>query len=769
MAKTSKKDNQTQRLRQAVDIYVAAQDKASFNYRQVSAAVGAVTPAGQRAVALYLAGLAFDGGLIEIAPGKYKTPRRAVVATGVFVRRSNGKNSVILDDDNEPIFVAERNSMHALNGDRVSVSIAARVKGKEPEAEVVEIIEKKDRTFIGTLRVDRHYAYLLTDSKYLATDILIPRNRLHGGVTGDKAVVRIIDWPDDAKNPVGEVVDVLGKTGENTAEIHAILAEFGLPYRYPEAVEKAAGKIEAGITDEVVAAREDMRGVTTFTIDPKDAKDFDDALSFRCLPNGNYEVGVHIADVTHYVRPDTIIDREAQDRATSVYLVDRVVPMLPEHLSNGICSLRPDEDKLTFSVIFEMDDNAGVMNSRIVHTVTRSNRRFTYEEAQDVIETGKGDYADEILKLDLLAKLLRERRYENGSVEFDRTEVRFDIDKTGHPVGVYFKESKDANKLIEEFMLLANRTVATTIGLPKDKHKKPKAFVYRVHDMPDQERLANLSSLARNFGFKVKVTGTPKEVNRSINRMLDGVKGRGEENFLSTLAIRSMAKAVYTTVNIGHYGLGFDYYTHFTSPIRRYPDMMVHRLLDRYLNGGRSVNAEKLEEECKHSSDMEQLAANAERASIKFKQVEFMADHLGEVYSGVISGVTEWGLYVELDENKCEGLVPVRDLADDYYDYDEKNYCLVGRRNNHRYRLGDAVKVQVARANLDRKQLDFVLADEKNPPRSLDTLQAPSVRQVLKSSSRKPSGRQRSKNTSAASRTKKAAGTKSGSGSSRCK
>ena len=741
MAKSNKKETQSKRLHEAIDTYVGCQENGTFNYKQVSAAIGATTPKQQRAVALYLAELAFDGVVVEVAPGKYKTPKRAVVATGEFVRRSNGKNSVILDDDDEPIFVAERNSMHALNGDRVTVSIAARVRGKEPEAEVIEIIEKKDQTFIGTLRVDKHYAYLLTDSKYLATDIFIPKSKLKGGVTGDKAVVRITEWPDDAKNPVGEVVDILGKTGENNAEMHSILAEFGLPYRYPEAVEKAASKIDAGITDEVVAQREDMRGVTTFTIDPKDAKDFDDALSIRKLPNGHYEVGVHIADVTHYVKPDSIIDREAQDRATSVYLVDRVVPMLPEHLSNGICSLRPNEDKLTYSVIFEMDENAKVINSRIVRTVIRSDRRFTYEEAQEVIETGKGDYAEEILTLDTLAKQLRERRYENGSVDFDRAEVRFEIDDAGHPTGVYFKESKDANKLIEEFMLLANRTVATAIGMPNGK-KKAKSFVYRVHDMPDQERLVNLSNLARNFGFKIKPTGTPKEINRSINKMLAGVKGRGEENFLSTLAIRSMAKAVYTTENIGHYGLGFDYYTHFTSPIRRYPDMMVHRLLDRYLNGGRSVNLEKLEDDCKHSSNMEQLAANAERASIKFKQVEYMGDHLGEVYDGVISGVTEWGLYVELDDNKCEGLVPIRDLADDYYDYDEKNYCLVGRRNGNRYRLGDNVKVQVARANLDRKQLDFVLVDEKNPPRSLETLAAPSVAQVLKSSGKtKKTGR----------------------------
>ncbi|MDE5662099.1 MAG: ribonuclease R, partial [Muribaculaceae bacterium] len=501
------------------------------------------------------------------------------------------------------------------------------------------------------------------------------------------------------------------------------LAEYGLPYRYPEAVERAAAKIDAGITPEVVASRHDMRDVTTFTIDPRDAKDFDDALSIRRLPNGNVEVGVHIADVTHYVRPGSIIDREAEDRATSVYLVDRVVPMLPEHLSNGICSLRPDEDKLTFSVVFDMDRNAKVVDSKIERTVTRSDRRFTYEEAQEIIETGKGDFAEEVLELDRLAKILRKARYENGSVDFDRVEVRFEIDDKGHPTSVFFKESKDANKLIEEFMLLANRTVAAAIGIVP-KRKKAKAFVYRVHDVPDAERLTNLAELARAFGYRLKTKGTPVEINRSINKMLADVKGKGEENLLATLAIRSMAKAIYTTTNIGHYGLGFEYYTHFTSPIRRYPDMMVHRLLERYLNGGRTVSLEKLEEECKHSSDMEQLAANAERASIKYKQVEYMGDHLGEVFSGVISGVTEWGLYIELDENKCEGLVPVRDLADDYYDFDAKNYCLTGRKHNNRYRLGDKVQIQVARADLQKKQLDFVIVDEKNPPRSLDTLGA---------------------------------------------
>ena len=712
MARSNKRKKSNAELLLKIGEFINAQKNNTFNYKQVSHAINATTHAQQKAVAMILAEMAFDGDLIETTPGKYKSPHRSNVMTGTFVRRNNGKNSVITDNDSESIFVAERNSMHALNGDKVKVIIAAHRRGAEPEAEVIEIIEKADQVFIGTLQVEKSFGYLLTDSKYLATDIFIPKAKLKGGATGDKAIARITNWPEGMKNPQGEIIDILGKTGENNAEIHAILAEFGLPYRYPEAVERAAAKIDAGITPEVIASRLDMRNVTTFTIDPKDAKDFDDALSIRQLENGNYEVGVHIADVTHYVTPDTLIDREAQKRATSVYLVDRVVPMLPEHLSNGICSLRPDEEKLTFSCIFEMDTNANVINRHIARTVTKSDRRFTYEEAQEIIETGKGDYAQEILMLDSMAKIMRRQRYENGAVEFDRHEVRFDIDETGHPIGVYFKVSKDANKLIEEFMLLANRTVAQAIGQPADR-KKPKAFVYRVHDLPDPGKLSDLAALSRTFGYKVKAQGTPKDVNRSINRMLSDVKGHGEENLLSTLAIRSMAKAVYTTTNIGHYGLGFEYYTHFTSPIRRYPDMMVHRLLDRYLNGGRSVNLNKLEDLCKHSSNMEQLAANAERSSIKYKQVEYLSDHLGEIYDGVISGVTEWGLYVELDDNKCEGLVPVRDLDNDYYDFDERNYCLVGRRSNTRYRLGDKIRVQIARANLERKQLDFALVNTK--------------------------------------------------------
>lgn len=686
-----------------------------YNYKQISSSIGAETPIERAMVVQIIEEFALEGVLKETTPGKFKLVERNVVNTGTFVRRSNGKNSVVLDSgEGEAIFVAERHSKHALNGDKVKVHICAKRANEPEEAEVLEILERKEQVFIGTLKVDDYFGHLITDSKFLATDIFIPKELLKDGKTGDKAVVKIVDWPESSNSPMGEVVDVLGKSGDNTVEMHAILAEFGLPYVYPAEVEAAAEKIEPGITPEEIAKRRDMRDVTTFTIDPRDAKDFDDALSIQRLDNGLWQVGIHIADVTHYVTPESIIETEAESRATSVYLVDRTIPMLPERLSNFICSLRPDEEKLTHSVVVEMDDDAQVKKVDICHTVIKSNRRFTYEEAQNIIETGEGDYKEEVLALDRLAKKLRAERFANGSLEFNRAEVRFEIDSTGRPVSVFFKESKDANKLVEEFMLLANKKVAEAIGIVPKK-RAPKAFVYRVHEAPNTDKMQNLADIALRFGHKVKVAGSMREVNRSINKMLAEIKGRPEEDMLATLAIRSMSKAVYSTVNVGHYGLAFDYYTHFTSPIRRYPDMMVHRLLDKYLSGGRSVNADKLEDECKHSSDMEQLAANAERASIKYKQVEYLGERLGEVFTGKISGVTEWGLYVELDENMCEGLVPIRDLEDDYYELDDKNYCLFGRRRNRKYTLGDKVTVQIARADLPNKLVDFALIDEKHP------------------------------------------------------
>ena len=715
MSKNNKKRRERGELMQRIVEFLQAHPRQSFNYKQISHGLGVENNLSGRMLILNaLDELTAADDILEIDLGKYKAKsNRGVESEGIFVRRSNGKNAVVLDD--EEIMVAERNSMHALNGDKVRVVISAARRGQAPEARVVEIVEAKDQQFVGTIKVDKNYAALVTDSKFLAADIIIPKNKLKGGKDGDKAVARITYWKDDEMNPRGEIIDILGRKGSNNAEMHAILAEFGLPYRYPAHVEKAAEKIDAGITKEEIAKREDFRGVTTFTIDPRDAKDFDDALSIRQLANGNWEVGVHIADVTHYVKPGSVIDKEAQKRATSVYLVDRTIPMLPERLSNGICSLRPHEEKLTYSAIFEMDAKARVVNSRIGRTVIRSDRRFTYEEAQEILEKGVGEYAVELGTLNTLAKELRRKRYQDGALEFDRAEVRFEIDKDGKPVNVYFKQSKDANKLIEEFMLLANLTVAESVG-KVPKNKKAKTFVYRVHDNPDPEKLNNLSMIASRFGYKVATDGSSREINKSVNRLLRDVKGKGESNMLSILAIRSMAKAVYTTDNRGHYGLAMPYYTHFTSPIRRYPDMMVHRLLARYADGGRSVDKLKTEEECRHDSDMEQLASNAERASIRYKQVEFMHDRLGEIYDGVISGVTEWGFYVELTESMCEGLVPIRDLADDYYDFDEKNYCLIGRRKGVKYTLGDEVRVQVARADLERKQLDFALIDDKGNP-----------------------------------------------------
>ena len=657
-----------------------------------------------------LSDLLADDYITEVDKNKYKLNNHGIEMTGTFQRKSNGKNSFIPEGGGDPIFVAERNSAHAMNNDKVRIAFYAKRRGCEAEGEVIEILQRANDTFVGTLEVEKSYAFLVTENRTLANDIFIPKDKLKGGKTGDKAVVKVTEWPDKAKNPIGQVLDILGKAGDNTTEMHAILAEFGLPYVYPQSVEKAADKIPAEISAEEIARREDFRKVTTFTIDPKDAKDFDDALSIRPLKDGLWEVGVHIADVTHYVKEGSIIDKEAEKRATSVYLVDRTIPMLPERLCNFICSLRPNEEKLAFSAIFDITEKGEVRDSRIVHTVIESDRRFTYEEAQQIIETKEGDFKDEILMLDTIAKALREKRFTAGAINFDRYKVKFEIDEKGKPISVYFKESKDANKLVEEFMLLANRTVAEKIG-KAPKGKKPKVLPYRIHDLPDPEKLDNLAQFIARFGYRLRTSGTKTDVSKSINHLLDDIQGKKEENLIETVSIRAMQKARYSTHNIGHYGLAFDYYTHFTSPIRRFPDMMVHRLVTRYMDGGRSVSETKYEDLCDHSSNMEQIAANAERASIKYKQVEFMSERLGQTYDGVISGVTEWGLYVELNENKCEGMIPIRDLDDDYYEFDEKNYCLRGRRKNRIYSLGDAITVKVARANLEKKQLDFALVE----------------------------------------------------------
>ena len=692
--------------------------------------------------------MAWDDWLSKVGDNAYKLNLKTQVQEGTFIRKANGKSSFQPDDGGKPVFVAERNSMFALNGDRVKVAFMARRQNHIKEAIVTEILERKHDQAVGILQVEKDFAFLNAEGNFFTSDILIPKKKLKGGKTGEKAVVKIIQWPSaESKKIIGEVVDVLGKQGENNVEMHAILAQYGLPYKYPKRVEEAAQKINAEISEEEIARREDFRDVFTCTIDPKDAKDFDDALSIRAISDGSktnkqkaaakshlYEVGVHIADVSHYVTEGSILDREAEDRATSVYLVDRTIPMLPERLCNFVCSLRPDEEKLCYSVIFVMDSDANIKDWHLAHTVIKSNRRYAYEEVQAVLEasyarktsgisktsdTSSNDpYAENLCMLDQMAKKLRERRFKNGAVKFDREELHFDIDDNGKPTRCYFKKSTDATQLIEEFMLLANRTVAEFIGNVNSKKStangqkpKGKTFVYRIHDQPDPQKLENLRTALAPLGYKVKTSGTKGAISKNLNHLMEEAQGEREQKLVETLTLRSMMKAKYSTHNIGHYGLAFDYYTHFTSPIRRYPDTLVHRLLTRYQDGGRSVNQDHYEELCEHCSQMEQTAQNAERDSIKYKMVEFMADKVGQEFDAHISGVQSYGIYCEIDENHCEGLVGMHDLDGDYYEFDERNYCLVGRRHHQKYQLGDAVRIKVARANIEKRQLDFILAD----------------------------------------------------------
>jgi ribonuclease R len=685
--------------------------KEALNYKQVAAKLNIREPESRETILEILKEEAKKETLQEISPGKFKVLELKTFVEGKVDLTNDGSAFIVTDDEFEnDIFVAPRKLRNALNGDRVKVYVYAKSKGKRKEGEVIEIITRAKMEFTGIVKLSERFAFFIPDDRKMLHDIFIPLGDLNGAKNGMKAVAEITDWPADAKNPIGRVKTILGVQGENDTEMNAILAEYGFPLSFPPEVEHDAEEISDLITAEEIAKRRDYREILTFTIDPFDAKDFDDALSYKKLDNGNYEVGVHIADVSHYIIPDSALDKEAYERGTSVYLVDRVIPMLPERLSNGLCSLRPHEDKLCFAAVFEMNEDGHILSEWFGKTIIHSNRRFTYEEVQEVIETSEGDYVEEILKLNALAYKLRDAKFKNGAISFESKEVKFKLDETGKPIGVYVKERKDAHKLIEDFMLLANRKVAEFISKKgKGKYKYP--FVYRAHDSPNPETLGNFAQFAARFGYKINMK-SDREIARSLNHLMTDVEGKKEQNVLTQLAIRSMAKAVYTTKSSSHYGLAFDHYTHFTSPIRRYPDVMVHRLLFHYLNGGQPVNAEHYEVLSKHSSEKEKKAADAERSSVKYKQAEFLKDNIGSMYTGVISGVTEWGMYVQIIENNCEGMIRLRDISDDFYTWDEKNYAIIGQRKKKVYQLGDEVRIKVKNVDLTKKQIDFTLVQD---------------------------------------------------------
>ncbi|GAA4234098.1 ribonuclease R [Postechiella marina] len=693
----------------------------TFNYKQIAAKLGVNDASSRNQIIKKLRDLQGKKEIEEVERGKFKAIVNAEYYTGKLDLSAKGSGYIICDEFVDDVFIASNNINKALHGDEVEFYVYKRRKRGRMEGEITQIIKREKNEYVGVIQLHEKYAFVIADSTKMYKDIFVPINKIFKAEDGDKVLVRIEDWPEKADSPYGKVIQVLGKPGDHNTEIHAILAEYGLPHEFPHEVEEFANKLNTSITEKEIAKRRDMRKDLTFTIDPKDAKDFDDALSFEVLDNGLYEIGIHIADVSHYLEEGTILDDEAYERATSVYLVDRVVPMLPEVLSNGACSLRPHEEKYTFSAVFQINDKAEIKNQWFGRTVTYSDARYAYEEAQAVIEsktneipasvslTGKAyktdqQLADAILKMDQLAKIMRGRRMQSGALSFDKVEVKFNLDEQANPVGVFFKTSMDANKLIEEFMLLANRKVSEFIG----KQDPKKTFIYRTHDEPDDSKLANLQGIVSKFGYKLNFKDR-KTTASSLNNLLKEVNGTKEQNLVDTLTIRSMSKAEYTTHNIGHYGLAFDYYSHFTSPIRRYPDVIAHRLLQHYLDGGKSVNEDLYEEKCQHSSNMEGLATRAERDSIKYMQIKFMQDHKDEEFVGVISGVTDWGIYVEIISNKCEGMVSVRDMKDDHYTFDQDIYAMVGKDSKITYQLGDEVVVKVKNTDLVKKHLDFNL------------------------------------------------------------
>lgn len=710
MPKRSNKNIKQNSLQQNILEVFQSNPTQAFNYKQISKRLRIQKVSQKKIVENILHSFLDQKVLIEQSPGKFKLESSTSNLKSIIGKvdmTSTGTAYIVVEGMPDDIYISERGLSNALHGDLVEVTIIKVKRNGKPIGEIKRVIERAQTEFVGTIEKSLKYAFLVPDSKRMPVEIFIPLSKMNGAENGEKAIAKMTDWPKDADSPFGEIIKVLGKPGENETEMHAILAEYGLPSEFPKRVEEDAKKLSVEISKEEIKKRRDLREVLTFTIDPADAKDFDDALSIQKLKNGNWEVGVHIADVSHYLKEGTELDEEAYSRGTSVYLVDRVVPMLPEVLSNFACSLRPNEDKLCFSAIFELDEHAKIQNEWFGRTVIHSDRRFAYEKAQEIIEGKKDDYSEPILTLDSLSKKLREERFKKGSINFHSLEVKFELDEKGDPLGVFLKEQKDANKLIEDFMLLANRRVGEFIG------KKGKPFVYRIHDNPDPEKLQTFSQFIKKFGYRIDTT-SPKGISSTLNRLMNDITGKAEEGLISQLAIRTMAKAVYSTDNVGHYGLSFKYYSHFTSPIRRYPDVMVHRLLQHYLDGGKEVNKEELEEKCKHCSDQEKLATDAERASIKFMQVKFMQGKEGEIFGGVVSGVSEWGIFVELEESKCEGLIRMKSLTDDFYNFDPDNYAIQGKRTGKIYRIGDQLTIKVLKADLSKKQLDFQLMEDYN-------------------------------------------------------